>query len=433
MSSGTLSSLPSSEELDATSHEVLDAAAPEPLTKAPAIAPITGDAQQTTYRIIFAVAVAHFINDTVQATLPAMFPILKTGFSLSFAQIGVMTFVTQITASLLQPAVGLITDKRPVAWLLPLGMTSTIFGVLALAYAGSYPMLLVACALIGIGSSTFHPEASRIARMASGGRFGFAQSTFQFGGNAGTAIGPLIAAAFILPFGRERVLIHLALLAVGIFVLKRVSEWYAPRMINAASRKKVVAAHNLTPTQVYVALLLLGGLVFSKNVYSASLINYFAFFLMERFQLEAPQAQVYLFLFLGASAVGTLIGGPIGDRIGRKKLIWISILGAAPFTLLLPYANLFWTGVLAVVIGLIISSAFSAIVVFAQELMPQHVGLIAGIFFGLAFGFAGISAGLLGKIADLRGLGYVFWLTSFMPLLGIVAAFLPNIHTKKAA
>lgn len=396
----------------------------------------TPSAQQTVYRIIFAVACAHFINDVVQATLPAVYPMLKAQYALSFTQIGTITFVSQITASLLQPAVGIFTDKRPQPYLLPIGMLSTLTGVVMLSLVTHFPLMCVAAALIGVGSSTFHPEASRVARMASGGRFGFAQSSFQFGGNMGTSLAPILAALIIIPFGQARIAVAVLPVLVGIAILSWVSRWYRDNLSAFKARSTQIATHGLSNATRNGALFILAALVFSKNVYSASLTNYFTFYLMENFHIGVRHAQTYLFLFLGAVAIGTFVGGPIGDVVGRKKLIWFSIFGAVPFTLALPYANLFWTGVLAVIIGLIIASAFSAIVVFAQELMPENVGMVAGIFFGLAFGFAGISAGLLGIVADAKGLVFVYKLCSFLPLIGILAALLPDLpgsRTKKKA
>ncbi|MFI8558919.1 MFS transporter [Pseudomonas putida] len=377
-------------------------------------------------RIITFCALAHLINDLIQSVLPAIYPMLKTSYGLSFAQIGMITLTFQITASLLQPWVGFFTDRRPTPNLLPLGTLCTLVGILMLAFVGSFPMILLASALVGIGSSTFHPETSRIARLASGGRFGLAQSTFQVGGNTGSALGPLLAAAIVIPFGQG----HVAWFGVaglaffGVTLMLR--RWYKEHLNQAKTRKAVQASHGISRQRVIAALIVLGLLVFSKYFYMASFTSYFTFYLIEKFDLSVASSQLHLFLFLGAVAAGTFFGGPIGDRIGRKAVIWFSILGVAPFTLALPYADLFWTTVLSVVIGFILASAFSAIVVYAQELVPGSVGMIAGIFFGLMFGFGGIGAALLGYLADLRGIEYVYGLCSFLPLFGLLAVFLPS-------
>jgi len=377
-------------------------------------------------RIITFCALAHLINDLIQSVLPAIYPMLKANYNLSFAQIGLITLTFQITASLLQPWVGFFTDRRPTPNLLPLGTLCTLVGIVMLAFVGSFPMILLASALVGIGSSTFHPETSRIARLASGGRFGLAQSTFQVGGNAGSAFGPLLAAAIVIPFGQT----HVAWFGVAGLLFFAVTlmlrRWYTEHLSQAKARKAVQASHGISRKRVIAALIVLGLLVFSKYFYMASFTSYFTFYLIEKFDLSVASSQLHLFLFLGAVAAGTFFGGPIGDRIGRKAVIWFSILGVAPFTLALPYADLFWTTVLSVVIGFILASAFSAIVVYAQELVPGSVGMIAGIFFGLMFGFGGIGAALLGYLADLRGIEYVYGLCSFLPLFGLLAVFLPN-------
>lgn len=377
-------------------------------------------------RIIGFCALAHLINDLIQSVLPAIYPMLKANYDLSFAQIGMITLTFQITASLLQPWVGFFTDRRPSPNLLPMGTVCTLIGIVMLAFVGSFPMILLASALVGIGSSTFHPETSRIARLASGGRFGLAQSTFQVGGNSGSALGPLLAAAIVIPFGQTHVawfgVAALFFLAVTL-MLRR---WYIEHLNQAKARKAVQATHGISRGRVVAALVVLGLLVFSKYFYMASFTSYFTFYLIEKFGVSVASSQLHLFLFLGAVAAGTFFGGPIGDRIGRKAVIWFSILGVAPFTLALPYADLFWTTVLSVVIGFILASAFSAIVVYAQELVPGSVGMIAGIFFGLMFGFGGIGAALLGYVADLRGIEYVYGLCSFLPLFGVLAVLLPS-------
>ena len=377
-------------------------------------------------RIIGFCALAHLINDLIQSVLPAIYPMLKANYDLSFAQIGMITLTFQITASLLQPWVGFFTDRRPTPNLLPLGTLCTLVGIVMLAFVGSFPMILLASALVGIGSSTFHPETSRIARLASGGRFGLAQSTFQVGGNTGSALGPLLAAAIVIPFGQTHVAwFGLAgLFFLGVTLMLR--GWYKEHLNQAKARKTVQATHGISRNRVIAALIVLGLLVFSKYFYMASFTSYFTFYLIEKFDLSVASSQLHLFLFLGAVAAGTFFGGPIGDRIGRKAVIWFSILGVTPFTLALPYADLFWTTVLSVVIGFILASAFSAIVVYAQELVPGSVGMIAGIFFGLMFGFGGIGAALLGYVADLRGIEYVYGLCSFLPLFGLLAVFLPS-------
>ncbi|MBG0847694.1 MFS transporter [Pseudomonas chengduensis] len=378
-------------------------------------------------RVIGACALAHLINDLIQAVLPAIYPMLKLNYGLSFAQIGLITLTFQLTASLLQPWVGYHTDRHPKPWLLPAGSLCTLLGILMLAFVGSFPAILLASALVGIGSSTFHPEASRIARLASGGRYGLAQSTFQVGGNAGTAFGPLLAAAIIIPYGQGNVAWFGLFAAFAIVVLYGLSRWYRHHLTLFKLKQGGVATHGLSAGRVKFALLILALLVFSKYFYMASFTSYFTFFLIEKFDLSVASSQLYLFLFLGAVAAGTFFGGPIGDRIGRKQVIWFSILGVAPFSLLLPHVDLFWTGVLSMVIGFILASAFSAIVVFAQELMPGNVGMIAGLFFGLMFGFGGIGGALLGYLADIHGIEEVFLICSFLPLLGILTALLPSL------
>jgi len=382
-------------------------------------------------QILFSVAFVHLLNDCVQAVLPAIYPLLKDEFALSFTQIGLITLTFQCTASLLQPWIGLYTDRRPIPFLLPAGMCVTLGGVALLATAGSFAMLLLAAGLIGIGSSTFHPEASRVARLASGGRFGFAQSLFQVGGNLGSAFGPLLAAAIIVGQGQGRIAWLMLLVLLAVAVLVGVSRWYAGHLRTVTRRLAVHAGPGLSRGRVIWALTVLALLVFSKYIYMASLSSYYTFYLIERFHVSVEAAQMYLFLFLAAVAAGTFAGGPIGDRIGRKRVIWFSILGAAPFALALPYASLFWTAVLSVVIGLVMSSAFSAIVVFAQELVPDKVGMIAGLFFGLMFGISGIGAAVMGAVADTTGIEYVYRIASLLPLLGILAVFLPRMPSQR--
>jgi FSR family fosmidomycin resistance protein-like MFS transporter len=397
----------------------------------PAITPAPA-APVTVMRILGAVAFVHLLNDLIQAVLPAIYPMLKEQFGLTFTQVGLITLTFQCTASLLQPWIGLYTDRRPIPFLLPIGMCFTLLGVLMLAVVDTFPTLLMAAALIGIGSSAFHPEASRVARMASGTRYGFAQSLFQVGGNAGSALGPLLAAAIVVGRGQGNIAWFALAAVLAISVLYGVSRWYKNHLLTF--QRKTGAGHGLqlSRKQIIRALVVLAFLVFSKYLYMSSLTSYYTFYLIEKFSLSVASAQIYLFLFLAAVAAGTFLGGPIGDRIGRKRVIWISILGAAPFTLALPYANLFWSAALTVIIGFVISSAFSAIVVFAQELVPGNVGMIAGIFFGLMFGISGIGAAAMGKMADVYGIAFVYQICSFLPLLGILTVLLPDIERRAA-
>ena len=396
------------------------------LTASPAAATTTPQASPLVMRILGACALAHLINDLIQAVLPSIYPMLKANYGLSFTQVGLITLTFQLTASLLQPWIGYHTDRHPKPWLLPAGMVCTLIGILMLAFVGSFPAILLAAGLVGVGSSTFHPETSRVARLASGGRYGLAQSTFQVGGNTGSALGPLLAAAIIIPYGQGHIAWFGLFAVFAILVLYGLSRWYRHHLNLFKLKQGGKATHGLSKGRVTFALVVLAVLVFSKYWYMTSLTSYFTFYLIEKFQLSVASSQMYLFLFLGAVAVGTFAGGPIGDKIGRKKVIWFSILGAAPFTLALPYVDLFWTAVLSVVIGFIIASAFSAIVVFAQELVPGNVGMIAGIFFGLMFGFSGIGAALLGMLADHHGIEYVYKLCSFLPLVGILTVLLPS-------
>ena len=382
--------------------------------------------ERTIFPILAAISIGHMLNDTVQSLIPAIYPILKSSFHLDFSQVGLITLTYQLTASLLQPFVGLYTDRKPHPFSLPAGMAISLAGLLTLAFAQSYSMLIFASSLVGMGSSIFHPESSRVARMASGGKHGLAQSLFQVGGNAGTSLGPLLAAFIVLPHGQRSIAWVSVTTLAGIVLLTAVSFWY--RKHPARKRPVGVAAERSTlPVRtIWVAMVILVALIFSKYFYLASISSYYTFYLMSKFHLSVKDSQLYLFLFLGSAAAGTLIGGPVGDRIGRKPVIWASILGVLPFTLLLPYVNLFWTAMLTIVIGLVLSSAFTAILVYAQELMPGNVGLVSGIFFGFAFGMGGIGAAVLGKIADMTSIGFVYHVCSFLPAIGLLAAFLPR-------
>ncbi|RUM99935.1 MFS transporter [Pseudaminobacter arsenicus] len=383
-------------------------------------------ADNTAYAVILAVSFGHLVNDVMQSLLAAIYPMLKVDYGLEFWQIGLLTMMFQVTASLLQPLVGFYTDKRPMPYSLPVGMTSTMCGVITLAYAQSYPMLLLGAGLIGIGSAIFHPESSRVARLASGGRFGFAQSMFQVGGNCGSALGPLLAAFIVVPRGQTSVAWFALFAFVGMLVLSWVGRWYSGYR-RAGKRPVSHYLVSLPRRKIVIALVVLAMLVFTKNIYMASLSSYYTFYVIHKFGVSVQESQILLFIFLGSAAVGTFVGGPIGDRFGPKFVIWFSILGVLPFTLALPYADLFWTRILTVLIGLILASAFSAIVVFAQELVPGRVGMIAGIFFGFAFGMGGIAAAVLGVIADAKGIDYVYTICSFLPLLGLLTIFLPSL------
>jgi MFS transporter, FSR family, fosmidomycin resistance protein len=382
---------------------------------------------RTTYPVIAAISFSHMLNDMMQSVLLAIYPMLKLGLHLSFGQIGLITLVYQLTASLLQPLIGLYTDRRPMPYSLPVGMGFTLFGLLSLAHANSFSSVLMSAMLIGIGSSVFHPESSRVARMAAGSQPGLAQSLFQIGGNLGSSIGPLLAALIIVPRGQGSAAWFSLFALVGIVVLSFVGRWSSQHVANFRKRMKAQTSHGLSRSQVGWSLAILGLLIFSKFFYMASLSSYYTFYLMDKFGLPIDTAQFYLFAFLFAVAAGTVLGGPIGDRIGRKWVIWISILGVAPFTLLLPHVNLFWTGVLSVIIGMILASAFSAILVYAQELVPGKVGAISGLFFGFAFGMGGLGAALLGQLADATSIETVYQVCAFLPLIGLLTAFLPTI------
>ena len=394
----------------------------------PAAAPLQASASKATYPILGAISASHLVNDMMQSLILALYPVLKGTFDLSFGQIGLITLVYQLTASLLQPLIGALTDKRPLPQLLPLGMLSTLTGLVLLAFAPSYAVVLLAAACVGLGSAVFHPESSRIARLASGGQHGLAQSLFQVGGNAGTALGPLLAAAVIVPFGQRSVAWFGLAALLAIVLLLQVSRWYATHHVNAAARAKPAAVSPYSHRIVGGSIAILLVLIFSKYFYVAGLSSFYTFYLIDKFGLSVQTAQVYLFIFLAASAVGTVVGGPIGDRIGRKPVIWASILGVAPFALMLPHANLAGTVALTIVIGLVLSSAFSAILVYAQELMPGKVGMVSGLFFGFAFGMGGLGAAVLGLLADRTSIGFVYQAIAYLPLLGVVAALLPKTH-----
>ncbi|WP_287301738.1 MFS transporter [Mesorhizobium sp.] len=385
-------------------------------------------AQATAFTVILAVSFCHCVNDIMQSLLSAIYPLLKDNYRLDFWQIGLLTFTFQVTASLLQPLIGMVTDKRPMPYSLPYGMASSLIGLIVLAYAGHYWLLLIGASLIGIGSAIFHPESSRIARFASGGRFGLAQSLFQVGGNLGQAIGPLLAAFIVVPFGQTSIAWFAAGSLIGIIVLWRVGGWYSRLRASLANSKAAGFVSPFPRRKVMSALAVLTLLVLTKNAYVASLASYYTFYAIDKFGVSVQMSQVMLFLFLGASALGILLGGPFGDRYGQKPMIWFSIIGVLPFTLALPYANFEWTMILTVLIGLILSSAFSNIVVFAQELVPGRVGMIAGIFFGFAFGMGGIAAAVLGVVADMKGIDFVFHICSYLPLLGLLTVFLPNMR-----
>ena len=387
----------------------------------------------TVYGILASISVCHLLNDMIQSLLPAIYPLLKSSLHLDFGQIGLIAFTAQITASLLQPMVGAFTDRRPTPYSLAIGMGFTLASLLVLASAHTFPLVLLGAATLGIGSAVFHPESSRMARMASGGQHGLAQSVFQVGGNAGTALGPLLAAYIVLPQGQKSLAWFAVVPLLAMAILSRVGAWYKAH-VKAGARTGGMAHqahHNLSPRTVAVSICILIVLIFSKFFYLVSIQSYYTFYLMDRFHLPVKNAQLYLFLFLGSTALGTFVGGPVGDRIGRKYVIWGSILGVLPFTLALPWANLFWTAVLSVIIGLVLSSAFSAILVYAQDLMPSRIGMVSGLFFGLAFGMGGIGAALLGQLADRTSIGFVYQMCAFLPAIGLITAFLPDLERSR--
>ncbi len=379
------------------------------------------------YVVLGGISFSHFLNDTMQSLIPSVYPVLKENYALDFAQIGLITLAFQCTASLLQPIVGHVTDKRPQPFSLAIGMGFTFFGLLLLSVAHSYPVILIAASLVGLGSAVFHPESARIARLASGGRLGMAMSVFQVGGNVGTAIGPVLAALIVVPFGQPSIAWFSSIAFVAIVVLWRIGRWYQPQI---ATRKQAAPArHPDAPSsrRVMIALAVLVVLLFSKQVYMSSLASYYTFFLIEKFGVSTQAAQLYLFLFLGSAAAGVFFGGPLGDRFGRRYVVWFSILGTLPFTLALPYAGLYTSAVLTVFIGFIMASATPAIIVFAQELMPHRFGMISGVFFGVAFGIGGLGAAVLGIVADHRGIEYVYQLCAFLPAIGLLAVLLPRM------
>ena len=388
--------------------------------------------QDAIFPILISLGFCHLLNDLMQSLIPALYPMLKQQLHLDFAQVGMITLAFQLTASLLQPTIGIYTDRRPQPYSLALGMGSTLIGLILLSIADEYATVLLAAALVGTGSAVFHPEASRVARMASGGRYGVAQALFQVGGNLGGAVGPLLAAFIVLPRGQGAIAwVSLAAL-LAMVVLTRVGMWYAARLRPARiAAGAAPGARGVPPARAVFFVFVLMLLVFSKNVYSSSLTSFFTFYLIERFQLPVQDAQVQLFIFMAAIAVGTLAGGALSDRIGRRPMMWISILGALPFTLALPYANLFWTAVLTIIIGLLMASAFPAILVYAHELVPGRVGLISGVFFGFAFGLGGLGAAAMGRIADAQGIAFVYHLCSYLPAIGLVAWLLPNLEREK--
>lgn len=386
--------------------------------------------QKTVYPILFSIAFAHLLNDLIQAIIPASYPILKENYNLSFSQIGLITFAYQMAASILQPMVGMYTDKKPKPFSQIIGMLFSLLGVVFLAYAASFLSIIVAVICVGIGSSVFHPEASRISFLASGGKRGLAQSIFQLGGNIGTAIGPLLVALIVVPNTQQHIVWFALVAVIALFVLSKIGFWYQNHLSLRAHIKTEIVLPNLSQTRIILSVILLLIIIFSKFFYSASISSYFTFYLMDKFQLSIREAQFYLFLYLASCAVGTLIGGPLGDKFGRKYVIWFSILGVAPFTMLLPFVDLFWTGFLSVVIGLIISSAFPAILVYAQELLPKKLGMVSGLFYGFAFGMGGLGSALLGNLADHTSIDYVYHICAYLPLIGVIAIFLPNLKKK---
>lgn len=379
------------------------------------------------YIVITGLSLSHFLNDTMQSLIPSVYPILRDNYSLTFAQIGMITLAFQFTSSLLQPLVGIITDRKAQPFSLAAGMAFTFCGLVLLSQAAQYPIILMAAMLVGFGSAVFHPEASRIARLASGGRYGFAQAVFQVGGNLGTAVGPLLAALIIVPFGQPSIIWFSSIAFLAILILFNVGRWYKPRIVSKKAQAAGGATHIATSRKVMIGLFVLAALSFSKSLYTVSLSSYYTFYLIDKFKLSNQSAQLFLFLFLASSAAGVFFGGPLGDRFGRKYVVWFSILGALPFTIAMPYAGLYSGAVLISIAGFIISSATAAIIVYAQEMMPHRVGMISGIFFGFSFGVGGVGAALLGQLADRYGIGFVFSVCSFLPAMGLIGFLLPSM------
>jgi MFS transporter, FSR family, fosmidomycin resistance protein len=406
----------------------------EPAMAAPiAVAPVAVPAMSNgpTWLVLGGISLSHFLNDTMQSLIPSVYPILKAAYALDFTQIGIITLAFNFTSSLLQPVVGIVTDRKAQPFSLAVGMGSTFLGLLLLSFAHQYSVILLAAAMVGMGSAVFHPESARIARLASGGQYGLAQSVFQVGGNAGSAIGPLLAALVIVPFGQPSIAWFSSIAFLAIVILLNIGRWYKPRIV--AKKAGVVARPEGGPSQtrVIVALVVLVALVFSKSLYTVSLSSYYTFYLIDKFHLSTQTAQFYLFIFLASQASGVFFGGPIGDRIGRKYVIWFSILGALPFTLAMPHAGLVGGAICSALAGFIMASATSAIIVFAQELMPHRFGMISGLFFGFAFGFGGLGAAFLGRVADGMGIDFVYQVCAYLPAIGLLSVFLPNL--KKTA
>ena len=395
--------------------------------------PAAGIARATVFPILLSISFSHLLNDSIQSLIPSIYPVVKKTFQLSFAQIGLITFTFQLAASLLQPFVGYYTDRNPKPFFLAIGMSFTLAGLIFLSFSNSFGTILLSVGLIGVGSSIFHPEASKVAYMASGGKRGLAQSIFQVGGNAGSALGPLLAAIIVVPYGRSHILYFGVLAMIAIFVLITIGNWYKNNTHLIKSKHSIESVENapvFSKRKITFAIAILLLLIFSKYFYLASMSSYYTFYLINKFGLSVQNSQIHLFIFLAAVAAGTFIGGPLGDRFGRKYVIWFSILGVAPFTLLLPHVNLFWTSILSVFIGFILSSAFSAILVYAQELMPGKVGMVSGLFFGFAFGMGGIGSAVLGVLADHTSIIFVYNVCAFLPLIGLITGFLPNIGGK---
>ncbi len=388
-------------------------------------------AQKTVYSILFSISFAHLLNDLIQAVIPSVYPILKQNYNLSFSQIGLITFAFQLTASLFQPFVGYYTDKYPKPFSQVYGMLFSMAGVISIAFANNFYWILISVMLIGTGSSIFHPESARISNMASGGRRGLAQAIFQVGGNFGTALGPLLVALIVVPYSQKHLLWFVLAAGIAIAIISKIAFWYRDHLIHRQQKKVVFADfQRLTKSKVKWAIVILLVVIFSKFFYSASLSTYYTFYVIDKFHLTIKEAQFHMFIYLIAYAAGTILGGPLGDKIGRKYVIWLSVFGAAPFALILPYVNLFWTDVLMVIIGMIISSAFPAILVYAQELLPRKLGMVSGLFYGFAFGMGALGSALLGKLADFTSIQYVYHVCSFLPLIGIICYFLPNLKKR---